>query len=193
MKPMTTLNLKVLIEFAFRIYVFIILNIYALGKLMGGQFYTPDSIPEVVYHTSLGEASNFDLAWTFMGRSYGYILFIGITQIVGSWLLLFNRTKLIGTLILIPVMANIIVFDIFFLDKYGALASASIYFIMLISILLFNASQVRSALIKLIGPSKKFKQLKMASISKILLALVMVGIIFLLDQLLVNLFGHGKG
>lgn len=190
---MTTLNLKVLIEFAFRIYVFIILNIYALGKLMGGQFYTPDSIPEVVYHTSLGEASNFDLAWTFMGRSYGYILFIGITQIVGSWLLLFNRTKLIGTLILIPVMANIIVFDIFFLDKYGALASASIYFIMLISILLFNASQVRSALIKLIGPSKKFKQLKMASISKILLALVMVGIIFLLDQLLVNLFGHGKG
>ena len=66
------------------------------------------------------------------------MLFIGIGEIVGALMLLFNRTKLIGTIILIPIMANVIVFDIFFLDKYGALASAILYFAMLLIILYIN-------------------------------------------------------
>ena len=47
-------------------------------------------------------------------------------EIVGAWLLLWDRTKLFGVAILLPVMVNIIVFDIIFLDTHGATASATI-------------------------------------------------------------------
>ena len=63
-----------------------------------------------IANTTLGEASGFSLAWTFMGHSYFYILFVGFTQLIGAWFLLWNKTKLIGVLILIPIMVNIIIF-----------------------------------------------------------------------------------
>ncbi|MDP1801723.1 MAG: hypothetical protein Q8L81_10240 [Bacteroidota bacterium] len=129
--------IKEILELVFRWYVFVFMSLYGLGKIMGGQFYTPKRIPEEVAAIPLGKAEGFELAWTFMGHSHNYILFIGITQILGSFMLLFNRTKLIGVAILLPVLINIVVFDIIFLDKYGALASAVIYLCMLIFILFF--------------------------------------------------------
>ncbi|MFY0672349.1 MAG: hypothetical protein JXQ87_03040 [Bacteroidia bacterium] len=99
-------------------------------------------IPTEVANTTLGEASGFSLAWTFMGHSYAYILFVGLLQLLGAWLLLWNKTKLIGVLILIPMMVNIIVFDIIFLDVYPALANALIVFLMLLLILFFNKEVV---------------------------------------------------
>jgi hypothetical protein len=186
-------NASGMLELVFRIYVFTFLNIYALGKLMGGQFYTPENIPEEVFSTPLGIASNFNLAWTFMGRSYGYILFIGLTQLIGAWLLLFNKTKLLGTAILLPVMTNIIVFDIFFLDKYGALASACIYFAMLVSILLCNKKQIWEAIKPLMASSEPEGRTLKASIYRNIILVLVFGLIFLLDQWLVSSLGHGKG
>jgi hypothetical protein len=186
-------RLKAILEFVFRIYVFTFLNIYAIGKLLGGQFYTPETIPEHVSSTSLGSASNFDLAWTFMGRSYGYILFIGISQMLGSCLLLFNKTKLLGATMLIPIMVNIIVFDVFFLDKYGALASASIYFSMLLFILMFNQGRVISSLKSLINTAPKKANPWKNDVLKITFSVILFLLIFLFDQWLVSLLGHGKG
>lgn len=51
-----------------------------------------------------------------MGYSFAYILFIGVMQIVGAWMLLWERTKLLGVAILMPILVNIVVFDIIFLD-----------------------------------------------------------------------------
>ncbi|PTM02023.1 MAG: hypothetical protein DA407_15475, partial [Bacteroidetes bacterium] len=99
---MVTSNLKETLELVFRQCVFIIINIYAISKLLGGQFYMKGKLPAEVANTTLGDASGFSLAWTFMGHSYFYILFIGITQLIGAWFLLWNKTKLIGVVILIP-------------------------------------------------------------------------------------------
>ncbi len=190
---MKHLHPKTLFEFVFRIYVFAFLHLYSLGKLLGGQFYTPATIPEDVAASTLGLATNFDLAWTFMGRSYGYILFIGLSQLIGAWLLVFNRTKLLGVAVLIPIMVNIIVFDIFFLDSYGALASAGIYFSMLLAILWFNREQLVASVKTLVGGRQREKRPVKATLYKVGLSLVLFGLIFLVDQLLVNYFGHGKG
>jgi hypothetical protein len=84
-----------------------------------------------------------------MGHSYTYILFVGIFQLLGAWFLLWNKTKLIGVLILLPIMANIIVFDIIFLDVYPALANAIIVLLMLLLILFFNREIVKDIVIKL--------------------------------------------
>ncbi len=183
------------LEFVFRAYVFIFMSVYGLGKIMGGQFFTPERIPPQVASIPLGEAQGFELAWTFMGYSNEYILFIGITQILGSLLLLFNKTKLIGVTILLPVLINIIVFDIIFLDKYGALASAVIYFCMLLFILLFNKERVIMVFRTLTNFPSNFSNdqtLKLKA-CKIISALIIFALIFLLDQVIVNKIGHGRG
>jgi hypothetical protein len=142
-------NYKVTFELVLRQCVFIILNIYALSKLLGGQFYMKEKLPAEIANTTLGEASGFSLAWTFMGHSYFYIMFVGIAQLIGAWFLLWNKTKLIGVLILLPIMVNIIVFDIIFLDVYPALANAIIALLMLFLILFFNREIVKDTVINL--------------------------------------------
>ena len=128
-----------------------------------------------------------------MGRSFGYILFIGLAEVMGASLLLFNKTKLIGTLMLIPIMVNVIVFDIFFLDAYGALGSASIYFFMLLTILLLNKEAIRKIVVTLVSVQVASPISFSDKILKFLIVLVLMGLIFIGDQLMVNLLGHGKG
>jgi hypothetical protein len=192
-KVITQFNAKETVELVCRIYICLFLSIYAVGKLLGGQFYTPDAIPDEVYVSQLGSASNFDLAWTFMGRSRGYISFIGISQLIGALLLLFNRTKLIGTAILFPILVNIIVFDIFFLDKYGALASACIYLLMLLIIIFINKEEVYRSLKCLIITRKDRGISTNELINRALVSFFIFAIVFLIDQLLVNFFGYGNG
>ena len=134
------------LEWALRINVFVKLFIYGTGKIIGGQFYTPDQIPEEVAQTPLGVASGYDLAWTFFGHSYGYILFIGISQLVAASLFLWPRTKLIGGLLLLPILMNIIVVDSFFGVAYGALFSACFYLTSVVFVLLRGRDQMRNAI-----------------------------------------------
>lgn len=180
------------VELAARWYVFVFLNVYGLGKILGGQFYRRGRLPEEVANTLLGDAAGFDLAWTFMGHSFAYILFIGLAEVVGAWLLLWNRTKLLGVAVLLPIMVNILVFDVLFLDKYGALASATIYTLLLGVIAVCNKERVREALRALIVPGQAPMSLGQKA-KVILVALLLMGLLFVFDQLLVNLFGHGRG
>lgn len=114
-------------ELAIRIYVFLMINLYAVGKITGGQFYRHGHLPESVARIPLGEASGFDLAWTFFGFSPAYVLFIGLSQMLGALLLLFERSKLIGVAILTPILLNIIAIDILYGISTGALMSAVTY------------------------------------------------------------------
>jgi hypothetical protein len=181
------------IELAARWYVFWFLNVYGLGKIAGGQFYRRGRLPADVAKTLLGEANAFDLAWTFMGYSFAYILFIGLAEVVGAWLLLWERTKLLGVAILLPVMVNIIVFDIIFLDVYGALASATIYTVLLVVILVCNKEAVGEAFRALVPQSLPSQIPQKQKGRTAIVALLVMGLLFAFDQLLVNLLGHGRG
>lgn len=181
------------IELGARWYVFIFLNVYGAGKILGGQFYRRGHLPPDVAQTLLGEAGPFELAWTFMGYSFAYILFIGLAEIVGAWLLLWERTKLMGVAILLPIMVNILVFDVIFLDRYGALVSATIYTSLLFVILAYNWARVRQALLPLLisGP---YGQTTLSGKAKLAFAaLLLMAVLFAFDQAIVHLLGHGKG
>jgi hypothetical protein len=180
-------------EIAARWYVFFFLNFYGIGKIIGGQFYQRGSLPEDVASTTLGDATGFDLAWTFMGFSFVYILFIGLAEIVGAWLLLWERTKLLGAAILLPIMVNILVFDVAFLDEYGALASATIYTLLLCAIFYLNKERVLRALQALIPDAGSRWAPKGQRVKIAIAALVAIGLLLALDQMLVNLLGYGKG
>jgi len=185
-------NLKETFELVLRQCVFIILNIYALSKLLGGQFYMNGKLPAEIASTTLGEASGFSLAWTFMGHSYFYILFVGLTQLVGAWFLLWNKTKLIGVLMLIPIMVNIILFDIIFLDVYPALANAVIVFLMLLLILFFNKEIIIAAYQRLISSPKNFKVPLKRKLLTIGITIIVIVLIFSFDSLIEYWLGASK-
>lgn len=185
-------QMKITFEIVFRQCVFIILNIYAISKLLGGQFYMKGKLPEQIANTTLGEASGFSLAWTFMGHSYLYILFVGITQLIGAWFLLWNKTKLIGVFILIPIMVNIIIFDIIFLDVYPALANAIIVFAMLLLILFVNKERIIDVIKKLTDFQVKPKvQIKRRLITFGITILIIL-LIFTLDSFIEHWLGASK-
>lgn len=185
---MKSLPIPLLFERVSRYYVFIFLNLYGWGKIAGGQFYRKGALPEEVAITALAEASAYDLAWTFMGYSFAYICFIGGSQIIGAWMLLWDRSKLIGVAILIPILLNVIVFDIIFLETKGALVNAGIYFLMLLYILYFNQVRVVGAFQSLVTKSTHALIGNKALFHFCTLALM--GAIFFVDQFLVRLVGH---
>jgi len=170
--------------------VFTLLSMYGVGKLIGGQFYRKGELPEEIAMIPLHEVGGFDLAWTFMGYSYAYILFIGVSQLVGAVLLLFEKTKLLGVIILLPILINIIVFDVVFFDTYGALASAMIYFFLLLLILFFNKERVVVSIKALISMSKDYKKIPSQRLITIGVVLGLMGLIFGVEQFFVNLLGH---
>ncbi len=55
-----------------------------------------------------------ELTWNYFGYSYGMSFILGIFQIIGSVLLLFRRTTLLGVGILFPVVFNIVLINIFY-------------------------------------------------------------------------------
>jgi hypothetical protein len=185
-------NLKELFEIVFRQCVFIILNIYAISKLFGGQFYMNGKLPEQIANTTLGEASGFSLAWTFMGHSYVYILFVGITQLIGAWFLLWNKTKLIGVFILIPIMVNIILFDIIFLDVYPALVNAVIVFVMLMLILYFNKDTIQDVIKRLTNFQKTNKIHIKRRLITLGITILIIVLIFTLDSFIEHWLGASK-
>jgi len=189
---MVTSNLKETLELVFRQCVFIIINIYAISKLLGGQFYMKGKLPAEVANTTLGDASGFSLAWTFMGHSYFYILFIGITQLIGAWFLLWNKTKLIGVVILIPIMINIILFDILFLDVYPALANAIIMFTMLLVILFFNKERIIDVIKRLTSFQAKSKVPIKKRVITFGITILIIVLIFSFDSFIENWLGASK-
>ena len=191
-KFMNTSNLKEIFELVLRQCVFIILNIYALSKIFGGQFYMHGKLPAEIANTTLGEASGFSLAWTFMGHSYAYILFIGISQLIGAWFLLWNKTKLLGVFILIPIMVNIIIIDIIFLDVYPALANAIIIFTMLFLILFFNKERIIDVIKRLTSFQAKPKVLIKRRLITFGITIIIIVLIFTFDSFLEHWLGASK-
>lgn len=55
-----------------------------------------------------------ELTWKYYGFSYGLAVILAFFQIIGSILLLFKRTILLGITILLPLMLNIVLINIFY-------------------------------------------------------------------------------
>lgn len=83
---------------------------YGFAKLNGSQFTILDSELD----KPMGEVSGFWLTWYYFGYSTAYGTLIALGQIVGGILLTFRRTALLGALVLLPIVANIILINIFY-------------------------------------------------------------------------------
>lgn len=76
------------------------------------------------------------LTWAYFRRSYPFTVAIASTQIISSLMLLFARTRLLGLVIMVPVLINIILIDTFYQLHTGVLVHALILFSGVIYLLL---------------------------------------------------------
>lgn len=83
------------------------LTMIGLQKIFGLQFSTPLGALDL----PLSSFSPEDLTWAYFGQSRTMIDMIGSFQILGSFLLLFSRTKLAGVFVLLPVVLNIVLLN----------------------------------------------------------------------------------
>ena len=84
---------------------------YGFDKLFKHQFYLPE--PNILY-TPTGFLSKDILYWSAMGASYFYVVFMGLFEILPAVLLLFARTRLLGTLVALAVLLNVLMTNIGF-------------------------------------------------------------------------------
>ncbi len=94
-----------------RYYLGYFMIYYGLFKIMPLQF------GEIAFWRMLqpyGDSSPMGLAWTFLGYSKGYNLFMGLSEFIGGILLFHKRTRLLGGLILVPVTTNIVAINFFY-------------------------------------------------------------------------------
>ncbi|MET0299118.1 MAG: hypothetical protein ABW036_05130 [Flavitalea sp.] len=80
------------------------LLVYGFIKVIKLQFPFPDLTRLIQPY---GESSPMGLAWTFIGYSEGYNIFIGSAEVLAGIFLFFKRTTLIGALLSIIVMGNV--------------------------------------------------------------------------------------
>lgn len=95
---------------AVRFYVGLMLINYGLVKVIKLQFSYPSFYRLL---QDYGESSPMGLAWTFLGFSKGYNLFMGIAEVLAG-LLLFRRTLTLGAIITLMTTANVMAVNYFY-------------------------------------------------------------------------------
>ncbi|MGY0037489.1 hypothetical protein [Pedobacter sp. NJ-S-72] len=83
---------------------------YGMAKIIKLQFPFPSNYRMI---QAYGDSSPMGLAWTFLGFSKGYNLFMGIAEVMGI-LLLFRRTLTIGAIIALMTTANVMAINYFY-------------------------------------------------------------------------------
>jgi hypothetical protein len=87
-----------------RYFLAYMLFMYGFVKVIKLQF----PFPSLVRLTeTYGESSPMGIAWTFIGYSTGYNIYIGGAEVLAGVLLFFKRTTLLGALLAMIVMANV--------------------------------------------------------------------------------------
>jgi hypothetical protein len=111
---------------------------YGFAKLNGSQF----TILASELDKPMGQVSGFWLTWYYFGYSPVYGNLIGVAQIAGGVMLMFRRTALLGSCLLLPVVANIVLIDIFYQIDLGALIVAILMLFGLLLILSFHKEKL---------------------------------------------------
>jgi hypothetical protein len=96
----------------------------------------------------VGQLDGFNLTWNYFGHSYTLAVIIGLLQIVGSIFLMFRRTSLLGTVILLPILLNIVLIDWFFDIAWGALLNAVSFTLGLTFLLLLQWKELKAVFLR---------------------------------------------
>jgi hypothetical protein len=96
------------------------LYFYGINKLTGHQL----TVPASILQSPIGSLDGETLTWAYFNHSHGYRIILGLIQAVSASLLLFRKTTLLAALVMMPIMANIVLINIFYVITTGALVTS---------------------------------------------------------------------
>ena len=110
---------------------------YGLTKIMRTQFIV---LPFYTWSEPLKDIPGATLTWAFLGYSPWFTVLLGFLEAVPAVLLLFRKTKLLGALLLFPVLLNVFLINMA-LDLWPSTQKISfVLLLMNITLLLFHHS-----------------------------------------------------
>lgn len=145
---------------------------YASSKLLGRQF----NLPPEIASRPVGSLSGYQLAWSYYSYSHSYAVILGLIQLAGGALLLFRKTALLGAALTLPVMANILMINIFFFIAWGAMCTSAFIFSSMLAVLLHQ----RYALVGLFWTHQASEPESMRRYYRIIATLVVLLVITLM-------------
>jgi hypothetical protein len=85
---------------------------FGFQKFCHQQFYVPLGMLDDPFTAIPNEM----LMWAFMGRYHSMVDIIASLEILGGALLLFRKTRLVGAFVLLPMLLNIMLLDLYYLN-----------------------------------------------------------------------------
>ena len=105
---------------------------FGCQKFCHQQFYVPLGMLDDPFTAIPNEM----LMWAFMGRYHSMVNIIASFEILGGALLLFRKTRLVGAFVLLPMLLNIMLLDLYYLNLlvqvYVALELLAIIYLILL-------------------------------------------------------------
>lgn len=93
-----------------------LLYMYGASKLAHVQFHLQTELAP----RPIGSLSGYQLTWFYYSYSRTYASILGLLQLIAATLLLFRKSALLGAAMVTPMMANILLINIFYLiGDYG--------------------------------------------------------------------------
>lgn len=115
------------LELALAISVAASMLLYGIGK--------PTQFNNSIFlQKKVADLTGMELMWTFYGYTKTYPIIIGVFEIIGGLLLVINKTRIIGALILTAILLNVILQNVFYEVNEGALKAAIIYQLLIVFI-----------------------------------------------------------
>jgi hypothetical protein len=118
-------RLNNILKIGLRYYLALIMFSYGISKLFVLQMPYPSLVQ---FYTPLGEFTPMRFTWMYLGYSAPYQFFGGFMETLGGLLILFRRTLLLGLLVLLGVMGNVFLLNLF----YGVPVKLFSFFLILI-------------------------------------------------------------
>ena len=101
---------------------------YGSSKLAHLQFHLNQALAQ----RPVSSFTGYELTWYYLGYSRAYSIILGLTQVIGATLLLFRKSALLGAILMMPVIVNILLIDLFILPPdRGPTVPAAIIFLSL--------------------------------------------------------------
>jgi len=129
---------------------------YALTKLFRTQFIV---FPFHQWSEPLKDISGITLTWAFLGYSKWFTILLGVLEFLPAILLLFRKTRLLGAIIILPVILNVFLTNIALELWQGTQIVSGFFLILNLLILVLNISVLKNFVINIlsIGSIKKLK------------------------------------
>ncbi|WP_313254672.1 hypothetical protein [Empedobacter sp.] len=151
-----------IIYWAFIFFISFSMIIYGILKPLQFENFTNS--------TNIGVSQGHKLMWTFYSYNKLYPIIIGVLEILGGVTIIFNRTRIIGYIILFTILININLQNYFFEIK--ALSTSMLYLIILTLLFCFDFKKIKNIFRIILEKQDNFRNYKIILIS-IILAIIL--------------------